>query len=675
MQTIGPSGFSKVRDRINEELWEMKYKEIHYNKMLLLNGMSSVENTKLMNEKDKIKKYKNSMWDKIKNTLMNYNNSDAGKQFFHLLIRSEFVLEEPWSTPNSGKEWRPVSKQREYLEKEDRKKNKLQCKRLRNEPKRMCYKRYQDAVSLIPSSTTTGQMIAAITNELQSDVEQLTHLWNNVLKQEDLTAEETKENNKIVNKVTSELHSIQSKRNFNMWLREHYDGDGEMNEHRWRSKIQIKMLEKLKLKANALIQSRSKKNESSHFGNMVWDDDNFIIGKKTNSRDDEINKEYSNMMNSVESRLHKADEEEMSKNYDGTNEEDDDPRIWYPFNQEQIEDVLNWSLANDTPLVDEYAYLKDTKNHINISKKQNIHLRDYQIKALSRMFSNKRARSGVIVLPCGSGKTLVGITAAITMKKSCLCLVTGGVSAEQWRNEFLRFSTINADCVCRFTGKVKDPLPKDGKPVILITTYTMLTYGSSSKTKRTRAQENQMYMKDIKARTWGLLLCDEVHVAPAATFRNIANIVKCHTKLGLTATLVREDGKIGEISYLIGPKLYEANWMDLTDRGFLARVMCSEVWCPMTPVFYREYLNPKLTAKMKAKTTNKVSGGSKGSKSGTSNNKFRAQQRLFVMNPNKVAACRQLVDIHRARNDKILVFSDDIFALKQYAILLGIPMM
>ena len=106
----------------------------------------------------------------------------------------------------------------------------------------------------------------------------------------------------------------------------------------------------------------------------------------------------------------------------------------------------------------------------------------------------------------------------------------------------------------------------------------------------------------------GLLLCDEVHVAPAATFRNIANIVKCHTKLGLTATLVREDGKIGEISYLIGPKLYEANWMDLTKRGYLAKVLCSEVWCPMTTEFYREYLNPLLTARTKTKTTTSVRG-------------------------------------------------------------------
>jgi DNA excision repair protein ERCC-3 len=81
---------------------------------------------------------------------------------------------------------------------------------------------------------------------------------------------------------------------------------------------------------------------------------------------------------------------------------------------------------------------------------------------------------------------------------------------------------------------------------------------------------------------------------------------QCHTKLGLTATLVREDGKIGEISYLIGPKLYEANWMDLTKRGYLAKVLCSEVWCPMTTEFYREYLNPLLTARTKTKTTTSV---------------------------------------------------------------------
>jgi DNA excision repair protein ERCC-3 len=252
--------------------------------------------------------------------------------------------------------------------------------------------------------------------------------------------------------------------------------------------------------------------------------------------------------------------------------------------------------------------LKDKTNTISMSLKQSVKIRDYQAKALERMFSNSRARSGVIVLPCGSGKTLVGITAAVTMKKSCLCLVTGGVSAEQWRSQFIFFSTVNPKHVCRFTGKVKDPLPKDGSPVILITTYTMLTFGSSSTTARKRSKENQMYMNDIRARTWGLLLCDEVHVAPAATFRNIANIVKCHTKLGLTATLVREDGKIGEISYLIGPKLYEANWMDLTKRGYLAKVLCSEVWCPMTTEFYREYLNPLLTARTKTKTTTSVRG-------------------------------------------------------------------
>ena len=396
---------------------------------------------------------------------------------------------------------------------------------------------------------------------------------------------------------------------------------------------------------------------------------------------DEVTEQFSEMMNSVEDRLNFAEaaEDVIMSTYD---QEDGskisvDTRLRYPFKQEQIEDVLSWSLANDTPLVDEYAYLKDHRNTISMSLKQSVKIRDYQEKALERMFSNSRARSGVIVLPCGSGKTLVGITAAVTMKKSCLCLVTGGVSAEQWKSQFIFFSTINSKNVCRFTGTVKDPLPKDGSPCILVTTYSMLSYGGH------RSKENEAYMKDICTRTWGLLLLDEVHVVPAETFRKTVSIVKCHTKLGLTATLVREDGKIGQISYLIGPKLYEANWMDLTARGYLAKVLCSEVWCPMTTEFYREYLDPKNVAR---KTTNSTRGGGgrgggRGGGKGHSGNrkvtltKFRAQQRLFVMNPNKVAACRFLVSEHLKRNDKILVFSDDIFALRQYARLLGVPML
>lgn len=95
--------------------------------------------------------------------------------------------------------------------------------------------------------------------------------------------------------------------------------------------------------------------------------------------------------------------------------------------------------------------------------------------------------------------------------------------------------------------------------------------------------------------------CDfylEVHTIPAKMFRRVLTIVQSHCKLGLTATLLREDDKIADLNFLIGPKLYEANWLELQKRGFIARVQCAEVWCPMTSEFYREYLACKMSRKL-----------------------------------------------------------------------------
>lgn len=95
---------------------------------------------------------------------------------------------------------------------------------------------------------------------------------------------------------------------------------------------------------------------------------------------------------------------------------------------------------------------------------------------------------------------------------------------------------------------------------------------------------------------WHVFL--EVHTIPAKMFRRVLTIVQSHCKLGLTATLLREDDKIADLNFLIGPKLYEANWLELQKRGFIARVQCAEVWCPMTPEFYREYLGCKMSKKL-----------------------------------------------------------------------------
>jgi DNA excision repair protein ERCC-3 len=92
---------------------------------------------------------------------------------------------------------------------------------------------------------------------------------------------------------------------------------------------------------------------------------------------------------------------------------------------------------------------------------------------------------------------------------------------------------------------------------------------------------------------WGLMILDEVHVVPANVFRKVLTTVAAHTKLGLTATLVREDDKIEDLNFLIGPKLYEANWMDLANQGYIAKIEASEIWCPMTGPFYEEYITSR----------------------------------------------------------------------------------
>lgn len=188
---------------------------------------------------------------------------------------------------------------------------------------------------------------------------------------------------------------------------------------------------------------------------------------------------------------------------------------------------------------------------------------------------HSRARSGIIVLPCGAGKTLVGITAASTIRKSVLCLCTSGVSVMQWRQQFLQWSNIQDRQISVFTSEQKEKFA--GASGIVVSTYSMVA------NRQKRSHDSQKMMDFLTSREWGLIILDEVHVVPAAMFRRVVGTIKAHAKLGLTATLVREDDKIDDLNFLIGPKLYEANWMDLAAKGHIANVQCAEVWCPMTP--------------------------------------------------------------------------------------------
>ncbi|BEJ16468.1 hypothetical protein CspHIS471_0510730 [Cutaneotrichosporon sp. HIS471] len=303
---------------------------------------------------------------------------------------------------------------------------------------------------------------------------------------------------------------------------------------------------------------------------------------------------------------------------------------------DRIEEVRRRCKDIDLPALEEYDFRNDSVNpNLDMQLKPMTVIRPYQETSLSKMFGNGRARSGIIVLPCGAGKTLVGITAACTIRKSTLVLCTSAVSVAQWKQQFIQFSNISERQICAFTRDEKEIF--QGPAGVVVSTYSMI-----AKTGK-RAHDAQKVMDWLKTLEWGFLLLDEVHVVPADMFRKCVSNFKVHAKLGLTATLVREDDKIGDLGYLIGPKLYEANWKDLTRHGHIAAVQCSEVWCPMTPEFYREYLR----------------------------NPSRKRILLHAMNPNKMQAAQFLINFHEKRGDKVIAFSDNVYALEAYAKKLG----
>ncbi|KAK4389262.1 General transcription and DNA repair factor IIH helicase subunit XPB1 [Sesamum angolense] len=351
------------------------------------------------------------------------------------------------------------------------------------------------------------------------------------------------------------------------------------------------------------------------FSEGIHGNDGFTIGKSAG----EIEGAHDELLNEAE--LAAAAEEKETHSFE--------------IDPAQVENVKQRCLPNalNYPMLEEYDFRNDTINpDLDMELKPHAQPRPYQEKSLSKMFGNGRARSGIIVLPCGAGKSLVGVSAASRIKKSCLCLATNAVSVDQWAFQFKLWSTIKEEQICRFTSDSKERFR--GNAGVVVTTYNMIAFGGK------RSEEAEKIIEDIRNREWGLLLMDEVHVVPAHMFRKVISLTKSHCKLGLTATLVREDERITDLNFLIGPKLYEANWLDLVKGGFIANVQCAEVWCPMTKEFFAEYLKKENSKK---------------------------KQALYVMNPNKFRACEFLIRFHeRERGDKIIVFADNLFALTDH---------
>lgn len=292
----------------------------------------------------------------------------------------------------------------------------------------------------------------------------------------------------------------------------------------------------------------------------------------------------------------------------------------------------------------EYSYCEESHKNLDITLKPSVKIRMYQEKALNRIFVKDRARSGIVVLPCGAGKTLVAILAICQIRKKTLVLCINNLNVKQWYKQILKFAKIDPKKIHKFVSDNKVEIPNLEKPCIVISTYTMISYKDEK-----RSAHSREFMDQIAKNEWGLLVLDEVQVAPAEVFKKaFLTKTRSHCKLGLTATLIREDNKIEDLQFYIGPKLYEESWIELTKQGFLAKVQCVEIRVPMVKCFMNEYLKK---------------------------NEFGRNMGIYMYtaNPNKFIVLQYLIEIHRARGDKILVFIDTIDILIEFARMLNYP--
>lgn len=191
-------------------------------------------------------------------------------------------------------------------------------------------------------------------------------------------------------------------------------------------------------------------------------------------------------------------------------------------------------------------------------------LRDYQHYAAESFWSGG---SGVVVLPCGAGKTLVGAAAMAKAKATTLILVTNTVAGRQWKDELIRRTSLTENEIGEYSGEKKEIKP------VTIATYQVVT-------RKTKGEYKALELFD--SRDWGLIIYDEVHLLPAPVFRMTSDL-QSRRRLGLTATLVREDGREGDVFSLIGPKRYDAPWKELESAGYIATAECVEVRVDMDP--------------------------------------------------------------------------------------------
>ena len=231
----------------------------------------------------------------------------------------------------------------------------------------------------------------------------------------------------------------------------------------------------------------------------------------------------------------------------------------HPSERGQIKQVL---LKLGWPAEDHAGYVDGEAHPIDLAQ-DGWTLRPYQEQAVEGFW---HGGSGVVVLPCGAGKTLVGAAAMATAKATTLILVTNTVSARQWKHELVKRTSLTEEEIGEYSGTRKEIRP------VTIATYQVMT---------TKRKGVYAHLELFDSRDWGLVIYDEVHLLPAPIFRFTADL-QARRRLGLTATLVREDGREGDVFSLIGPKRFDAPWKEIEAQGYIAPADCVEVRVTLT---------------------------------------------------------------------------------------------
>ena len=285
------------------------------------------------------------------------------------------------------------------------------------------------------------------------------------------------------------------------------------------------------------------------------------------------------------------------------------------------------------PVIDLAGYQQAETLDVRLKGKETgFELRDYQEQAVNAFLEGGRGDggSGLLVLPCGSGKTVIGIAVLARLGKACLILTANVTSVRQWKRELLDKTTLTEDMIGEYTGELKQVRP------VTIATYQILTY---------RRSENAdfVHMELFRQRAWGLIIYDEVHLLPAPVFRATAGI-QATRRLGLTATLVREDGREEDVFSLVGPKRADMRWKDLERQGWIAPVECEEIRVPLTGEARSAYIRAKA----------------------------REQHRIAGENPAKMEAVVALLEKHAGK--PAIIIGQYLNQLKQIAGRFGAPM-